>query len=769
MAIHLMCTACRKTYTIDDGLRGKKVRCTGCNGILLVPGGAPAPAATAVAAKTMPPRPEPTVRAQPATRPPAPPTPAKARGNLVPVLLIGGGVGCLGVLLLGSVLVVGLVVALRPRGDSAPPVAAAAQAVAQDPVPRAVPAAVPAAGAKVAVNTPPPAPRVEVPAGPAPAQLDPAALARVKHATVYLRVGLPNGGLAQGSGFFCGGPGLIMTNAHVLGMLSADAPPPLTVEVAVNSGEPDELKLVGSVLGVDRSNDLAVLRVQGDVSRLPAPLPVDSATKLSETQKVYVFGFPLGSQLGKNITVSESSVSSLRRDDTGRLAKVQVNGGMQPGNSGGPVTDTRGVVVGVSVSIIVGTQINFAIAGDLVNQVLDGQVVKAEPGSPYLANNRTALPVQLTALDPLGRVRDVKVEVWTGGPGKPRAGGPAAPAQAGDGPRQAFPAAARDGGYAAEVTLPPAEPGKVYWLQPVCVNGAGARFYGPATSAAPEELAPLERRPALIRFQPAADPVERTLRLNSAVTITIVEGNDRAVLTEKMDGTVLESLWRDQRGIGTAIRLTLADCPFTRELSGKTVVPPPQAKQMLSQFAPTFLVDGTNATKERGKRNFTVLPQTYQGTVESMYESVCNTYEATTLPVPNRELRPQETWQAKLPQFVKVKDRWQIHDIFLTCTYEGVRSAAGHNDAVASLVGVVKSRGAGARVLGKVKGQASFDTDRGFLSRVKVTVVAEAENEDAGVRVLVSNENKVVRTDGNPTGIKAATVNQPAAPARPPR
>jgi S1-C subfamily serine protease len=114
---------------------------------------------------------------------------------------------------------------------------------------------------------------------------------------------------------------------------------------------------------------LAVLRVQGD--DLPEPLPVRSAKYLAELQKVYVFGFPFGEKLGKNITVSESSVSSLRkypgRDD---LKEVQVNGGMQPGNSGGPVVDTSGHVVGVAVSIIQGTQINFAIPGEHVHSFL---------------------------------------------------------------------------------------------------------------------------------------------------------------------------------------------------------------------------------------------------------------------------------------------------------------------------------------------------------------------------------------------------------------
>src|SRR5207248_15421 len=107
--------------------------------------------------------------------------------------------------------------------------------------------------------------------------------------------------------------------------------------VVVHSGEPEEFKLPGLVLGVDRSNDLAVLRVDPQASPLPAPLLVDSG-KLIETQKVYIFGFPYGARLGKNITVSESSISSLRRDSSGALSQIQVNGGMHQGNSGGPVT-----------------------------------------------------------------------------------------------------------------------------------------------------------------------------------------------------------------------------------------------------------------------------------------------------------------------------------------------------------------------------------------------------------------------------------------------
>jgi hypothetical protein len=192
---------------------------------------------------------------------------------------------------------------------------------------------------------------------------------KVKQSTAYLRVRLPDGDVGQGSGFFALGPGTLITNAHVVGMLRPGGPP-RGVEVVIHSGEAGEAKLAGTVVGVDRDNDLAVLRVGGDLSRLPAALPVDTTTKLTELQNVYIFGFPFGVQLGKNITVSASSVTSLRRGADGVLKQVQVNGGMHPGNSGGPVTDSRGVVVGVSVAGITGTQINFAVPADFIRPLV---------------------------------------------------------------------------------------------------------------------------------------------------------------------------------------------------------------------------------------------------------------------------------------------------------------------------------------------------------------------------------------------------------------
>jgi S1-C subfamily serine protease len=648
-----------------------------------------------------------------------------------------GVFGGAGLLLLA--LAVGLFALFLPRADTRP----ADPAEAEAPAPQLPP-------------------RAEVPAGPVPAQIDPATVSRIKDATVYLRVRLPNGDVAEGSGFFCLEPGVVMTNAHVLGMLRPDAAPPSQVDVVAHSGEANETKLTGSVLAVDRTNDLAVLRVPGDGPRLPAPLAVDSAGKLILTQKVYVCGFPLGAELGKNITVSESSVSSLRRDEAGVLSQVQVNGGMHPGNSGGPVVDARGAVVGVSVAVVRGTQLNFAIPGDFVVQLLDGKFAGSELGAPYRADGTLTLPLKLTCLDPLGRVRNVKVEVWAGKPGNPRPAAAKAPEpQPGDGPRQTHRLAARDGAFTADVPLPPLQPGQVCWLRPVLVNAAGATLWDAATPVASDALTVLERRPALIRFTAPTAAIDRTLKLTNNVAVTVYRDDDSGTVTHKMDGDVLETLSPDVRGLGTAVRLTIGKCSFSRESPSRTLRPPAEAGTLLSQYSPTFLLDASHACKEIGNRSFDVLEPKYRETVEGMFETVCNTFEATTLPVPNREIQPAESWPARVPMLIRAEGKPRIQDLHLTCTYEGVRSADGRNEAFISLTGVAKSRGRGAEVLGKVTGQARLDVDKGYLTRVKLTVNSEMEVEDRGLRILVSDESVVTRSEGNSLGIARATTNQP--------
>jgi S1-C subfamily serine protease len=217
-----------------------------------------------------------------------------------------------------------------------------------------------------------------------PTQMRPETVDKVMQATVRLNVTGPDEG--QGSGFLIG-ERLVKTAAHVLGMLS----PKTKIEVVVHSGEPNEKHLAGQVVAVDRRADQAVVRVEGG-GKLPAPLRV--ADKLYEGEKVYAFGFPGGS---KKVVVSEPSKSS--KDPSGAL-KIQFNGGMHPGSSGGPVTNAKGEVVGVLVEGIKGTPINFASPVTKVQPILANPLLPSKNSQLNPAHNSAASSIT-SATNPL--------------------------------------------------------------------------------------------------------------------------------------------------------------------------------------------------------------------------------------------------------------------------------------------------------------------------------------------------------------------------------
>jgi predicted Zn finger-like uncharacterized protein len=297
------------------------------------------------------------------------------------------------------------------------------------------------------------------------------AVAKLKQSTAYLRVN-QSGGDGSGSGFFALEPGLLVTNAHVVGMMRPSDADPTELEVIINSNEANEVRLKGSVVAVDRKHDLALVRVRG--ANLPPPLSVISSSGLAELQDIFAGGFPLGSTRGKNIAVNPGAVSSLLKE-AGVLAKVQIQADLQPGNSGGPVVDSLGRVVGVSVAIIRDTQINFAVPTDFLNDLYRGAVRSLYLYPPSMSGDALLLPVIAHFDDAFGRIDTVALDWWIGDPGDPR---PASveppPPLAGDQPRSsvalAYARARSQGQARAELSLPPLPDGKVYWLQLATVD-----------------------------------------------------------------------------------------------------------------------------------------------------------------------------------------------------------------------------------------------------------------------------------------------------------
>jgi hypothetical protein len=139
------------------------------------------------------------------------------------------------------------------------------------------------------------------------------------------------------------------------------------------SGEEVPLQLVAR----DPQNDLAVLELQGNLSFDPGVLPI-STRPPRPASSVFTIGYPHTGLLGKNPKYTEGTISSLTGlDDDIRVMQVSVP--VQSGNSGGPLLDDSGFVIGVIASKLAAAQV-FQWTGDMpqnVNYALKSIYLKA--------------------------------------------------------------------------------------------------------------------------------------------------------------------------------------------------------------------------------------------------------------------------------------------------------------------------------------------------------------------------------------------------------
>ncbi|WP_051802162.1 S1C family serine protease [Actinocatenispora sera] len=199
-------------------------------------------------------------------------------------------------------------------------------------------------------------------------------VSNVQRTVVDIQVAGTDGSGSEGSGVLIRSDGMILTNAHVLG----DRPGSVTVTLA------DGSRHRATVIGTDPTHDLAVVQVSVD-----SPLPVATFAS-SSSVRVGDTVYALGSPLGLTGTVTEGIVSALHRtisageSDGSRATRytnmIQTDAALNSGNSGGPLVNTAGQVVGINTanegssgSIGLGFAIPSGTAHSVADQLIAGR------------------------------------------------------------------------------------------------------------------------------------------------------------------------------------------------------------------------------------------------------------------------------------------------------------------------------------------------------------------------------------------------------------
>lgn len=216
---------------------------------------------------------------------------------------------------------------------------------------------------------------------------------------------------SQGSGFLVDAEGHIFTNYHVV----QDA---ATISVTLWDGQ----TLDAQIAGTSPADDLALLKVDPQAVKGITPLPLGDSGAAKPGQMAIALGSPFG--LENTITVGVvSGVNRSRSSVLGRpiTGMIQTDASLNPGNSGGPLLNSRGEVIGINTAIEASasgaTGVGFAVpvntAKDVLAQLLQSTTVKR----PWLGISGVALSQDLAELVGLTASRGVYIVTVT--PGSP--------------------------------------------------------------------------------------------------------------------------------------------------------------------------------------------------------------------------------------------------------------------------------------------------------------------------------------------------------------
>jgi S1-C subfamily serine protease len=215
----------------------------------------------------------------------------------------------------------------------------------------------------------------------------------------------------SGSGWVLDVDGHIVTNYHVIA--GSDL-----VSVTLFDGDP----FPAQVVGVDPQNDIAVLKIEAPQEML-YPVPLGQSETLRVGQKIFAIGNPFGLERTMTVGIISSLDRSLR-SKTGRLMKsiIQVDAALNQGNSGGPLLDNEGLLVGMNTAIASmnggNSGVGFAVPVNTIRRVIPpllkfGEVRRASLGIELFWKSEQGIGVAKTTPNgPADRagIRGLRVE-----------------------------------------------------------------------------------------------------------------------------------------------------------------------------------------------------------------------------------------------------------------------------------------------------------------------------------------------------------------------
>ncbi len=212
---------------------------------------------------------------------------------------------------------------------------------------------------------------------------------------------------ASGSGVIIDDKGYVITNNHVI-----EGSRNLTIIFA------DGTKVDATLVGADSATDLAVLKVNG---KIPAVAQLGDSSTLEPGQVAIAIGSPLGDFRG---TVTVGVVSALNRRVGSQQGLIQTDAAINNGNSGGPLINSLGQVIGINTLVVrstgegnVAEGLGFAIPANLVRDVVAQLISKGRIERPYIGITYQEVDPQIAAAMNLGTNQGALVtQVEVGGP-----------------------------------------------------------------------------------------------------------------------------------------------------------------------------------------------------------------------------------------------------------------------------------------------------------------------------------------------------------------